>query len=164
MNKTEYRLEIESLAESIIEDAKSTLIDESNIKDLELEIKEKKELIESLKKESFTTLQIEDLELELEVIRDEITLVTSCEEIEAFIFDKGINHEIIDSHHFIIYTHNHSNIIDNSDNNEAYLELYNNEDLGQLVIERGPEAVTQAQAFYAMLQDLDNEIYEQTKC
>jgi len=69
-------------------------------------------------------------------------------------------HETVDGHMWIIYTSYHQEIVLHSDNEEAYLDIYGNEDLGALVSEGGIEKAVMVQAFYAMYQDVRDAIGE----
>ena len=68
-------------------------------------------------------------------------------------------HETVDGHRWIIYTAYHADIVRLSDSNEAYLDVYCNEDLGQLVTDNGPQHIIMVQAFFAMCQDVNESIH-----
>ena len=69
-------------------------------------------------------------------------------------------HQTVDGHQWIIYTGYHNEILDNSDNEDSYLDIYSNEDLGEIVAKDGLEAAMQIKAFSAMLQDVQEAIGE----
>jgi len=73
-------------------------------------------------------------------------------------------HETVDSHEWIIYTYHNAFVVRFSSNEDAYKDVYGNEDLGALVCEKGPEGITLAMAYFAMSADLSekcNEIIEE---
>ena len=65
-----------------------------------------------------------------------------------------LTHEAIDGHEWIIYTFYHDQILSFTDNDEAYLDIYSNEDLGELVKEHGLDHARMVQAFYALDMDV----------
>jgi hypothetical protein len=67
-------------------------------------------------------------------------------------------HETIDGHQWIIYTTYNNDIVQISDNHDAYLDVYGPEDLGQIVIDNGVDGLTLTRAFFAMSQDLNDAI------
>ena len=69
-------------------------------------------------------------------------------------------HETIDGHQWIIYTAYNNDIVQISDNHAAYLDVYCQEDLGQLVIDSGVDGLTMTRAYFAMSQDLNDAIAE----
>jgi len=69
-------------------------------------------------------------------------------------------HQTVDGHRWIIYTSYHQDIVNNSDNEDSYLDNYGNEDLGALVAEHGLDHAIMVQAFYAMHQDVQDAIGE----
>jgi hypothetical protein len=71
-------------------------------------------------------------------------------------------HETIDGHQWIIYTAYNNDIVQISDNHDAYLDVYNQEDLGQIVMDKGIDGLTLTRAFFAMSQDLNDAIHEIT--
>ena len=73
-------------------------------------------------------------------------------------------HETVDSHTWIIYTYHNAFVVKFSRNYEAYRDVYDNESLGALVAEKGPEGLTLSIAYFAMAEDLIekcNEILEE---
>ena len=89
-------------------------------------------------------------------------LDNDLEDVKEGLFDRI--HETVDSHEWIIYTYHNAFIVNFSSNDEAYKDFYDNESLGALVADRGPEGLTLIMAFYAMEADLSekcNEIIEE---
>jgi hypothetical protein len=81
----------------------------------------------------------------------------SVEEVQEKISD-SLLHETIDGHQWIIYTHNHADIIRHSDNDEAYEDMYCNDDLGDLVKSHGLDHITMIIAFWAFYYDVQEVI------
>jgi hypothetical protein len=77
------------------------------------------------------------------------------------ISDNSLDHEAVDGHQWIIYTTYHDQILNFSDNTEAYLDLYGNDDLGQIVSEHGLDHARMIQAFWAFLYDVQNSLHDQ---
>lgn len=69
-------------------------------------------------------------------------------------------HELVDGHRWIIYTYNNELVTRFSDNSEAYLDCYDNESIGQIVSDKGLDAVKPIIAYFAMYQDIISAIYE----
>lgn len=68
-------------------------------------------------------------------------------------------HELVDGHQWIIYTYSNELVARFSDNDEAYLDCYDNESIGKIVADNGFHAVKPIIAYFAMHQDILNEIY-----
>lgn len=69
-------------------------------------------------------------------------------------------HETIDGHEWIIYTYYNQLIVNFSNNDDAYLDVYSSEDLGELIKEKGLDAVVLSRAFYAFHQDVQDALHE----
>jgi polyhydroxyalkanoate synthesis regulator phasin len=69
-------------------------------------------------------------------------------------------HEKVDGDEWIIYTYYHGYVIKFSDNEDAYLDIYSSEDLGELIRTQDLDAVIQARAFFAMDADLRQAVYD----
>lgn len=67
-------------------------------------------------------------------------------------------HEVIDSWDWAIYYHYADAILEHSENDEAYEEIMDAENIGQLVIDSGLASLKSAMAFWAMRADLDAEL------
>jgi hypothetical protein len=63
-------------------------------------------------------------------------------------------HENVDGHQWIIYNAYNKEVIECSNNADAYKDCYDNEDIGRLVSEDGIEKFFTVQAFFAMAQDV----------
>lgn len=69
-------------------------------------------------------------------------------------------HETIDGHQWVIYYAYNDEVLRFSDNDEAYQDVYCNEDLGALVADKGIDGVKPMMAYFAMYQDV-SELLEQ---
>ena len=89
-------------------------------------------------------------------------LDNDLEAVKEAIYDRI--HETVDSHEWIIYTYHNAFIVRFSSNEEAYRDVYDNESLGALVVDKGADGLTLAVAYFAMAADLSekcNEILEE---
>ena len=68
-------------------------------------------------------------------------------------------HELVDGHQWVIYTYSNELIARFSNNAEAYRECYDNESIGQIVTDKGLEGMKPIIAYFAMHQDISDEIY-----
>ena len=68
-------------------------------------------------------------------------------------------HELVDGHRWVIYTYSNELVARFSDNSEAYLDCYDNESIGQLVSDKGLDAVKPIVAYFAMYRDILDEIH-----
>jgi hypothetical protein len=68
-------------------------------------------------------------------------------------------HELVEGHRWVIYTYSNELVARFSDNSEAYLDCYDNESIGQIVSDGGLDAVKPIIAYFAMYQDILDEIY-----
>ena len=68
--------------------------------------------------------------------------------------------DIIDGHQWVIYTHYHDQVLRYSTNSEAYLDVYDNDALGDLVRDKGVDALNMAMAYFAMQADVLDHFYE----
>ena len=85
-------------------------------------------------------------------------LDNDLEAVKEAIYDRI--HETVDSHEWIIYTYHNAFVVRFSSNEDAYKDVYGNEDLGALVCEKGPEGITLAMAYFAMSADLSEKCHE----
>lgn len=92
-----------------------------------------------------------------EVIKYNDDVETATEAVEHIRYN-CLDHEYIDGHQWIIYTAYHDQILQNTNNYDAYLEVYCQDDLGQLVSDGGEEKLTMMKAFYAMFADVNDEL------
>jgi hypothetical protein len=69
-----------------------------------------------------------------------------------------IIHEALDGHEWLTSTAYRGDVAQLSDNSKAYLDDYDAETLGQIVIERGVEDITFVIAAYAMAVDVTQEV------
>lgn len=87
----------------------------------------------------------------------------SADELEQsvyeFIRDNGYDHELVDGHQWIIYTGYHQSILAYSDNTDCMIEEFGNEHAGDVLRDKGLDGLTLTMSFYAMLADLNKELY-----
>lgn len=76
----------------------------------------------------------------------------SREEAEDYVYDRI--HEIIDGHQWVIYYAYNDEVLRFSGNDDAYLDVYDNEGIGQIVTEHGLDHVGMVRAYFAMSQDV----------
>lgn len=69
-------------------------------------------------------------------------------------------HETVDSDQWVIYNHYHAKVREFTDNHDAYLGVYGESDLGQLVQEGGIERLEQTIVYFAMEQDIWDAVSE----
>ena len=81
------------------------------------------------------------------------------EEAEEIINDSRL-HETIDGHEWIIYYAYNDDVLRFSDNDEAYKDIYCDEDLGRLISEGGLDSAKTMMAFWAMYQDVQEQLDE----
>ena len=79
-------------------------------------------------------------------------LDNNVDSVEGVIYDRVS--EAVDSHEWIIYYYHNAFVTRFSGNGEAYLEVYDNESLGDIVAEKGPEGLGTVIAYFAMSSDL----------
>lgn len=104
------------------------------------------------------TTEIKELaESIVETAYNEYDEVTDQESAEELINDTLL-HETIDGHQWVIYCAYNDDVLKYSDNDEAYQDCYGNEDLGALVAEKGIDGVKPMMAFFAMYQDVQDQL------
>ena len=69
-------------------------------------------------------------------------------------------HEYVDGHEWCIYYYGHDIILQHTENEEAYLDIYCNRDIGDIVAEHGLDHMRGVQAFWAMVQDVNECLFE----
>ena len=69
-------------------------------------------------------------------------------------------HEVVDGHQWVIYYHYHDQVIRYSMNSDAYLDIYDNESLGDYVRDNGVDGLNTMMSYWAMQQDVTDNIYE----
>lgn len=80
------------------------------------------------------------------------------DEAEDLAYD--ILHETVDGHRWVIYTHYNEQVRRYSMNYEAYLDIYDDEGLGDYVRDKGVAGLISMIAYYAMLQDIQDYLHE----
>ena len=63
-------------------------------------------------------------------------------------------HEAIDGHELVIYYQGNDTVLRHSPNGDAWLECYDAESIGKLVLEKGIDGVRAVQAFFALEADV----------
>ena len=76
----------------------------------------------------------------------------SREEAEDYVYDRI--HEVIDGHQWVIYHAYNDDVLRFSDNDEAYKDVYCNEDIGAQIAENGLDSFKVTMAYFAMAQDV----------
>ena len=79
------------------------------------------------------------------------------EEAEELINDSFL-HETIDGHQWVIYYSYNNDVIENSQNDEYYREIYDNESIGQIVADKGLDDLKTVIAYWAMYADVQEEL------
>ena len=69
-------------------------------------------------------------------------------------------HELVDGHQWVIWNYYHNLILHHSSNDEAYLDVYDDASLGELVKDKGVDGLHMTMAYFAMTQDIQDAIYE----
>lgn len=103
--------------------------------------------------EELATCLVDDAIDALEYDKEEITR----ESVEDIIMD-SLLHETIDGHQWVIYYAYNDEVLTHTEFPEAYQDVYSNEDLGQLVAEKGFDSAKMVMAFYAMYNDVLSQI------
>ena len=80
-----------------------------------------------------------------------------------FIMDNGLDHETVDGHQWMIYYSYSLDIIKHSSNEDYMVDNLGDESLGHALKNGGLNGLHQAIAFYAMLADLNEALYELEK-
>ena len=99
-------------------------------------------------------------ELHLEVLSDEPGM--ESDDINEILKESGRLYEYIseavDNHMWIIYYSYNRDVIEHSNDPDAYKEVYDNESIGQLVSEKGLDDLNMMIAYFAMLSDVTDEV------
>lgn len=69
-------------------------------------------------------------------------------------------HQYVDGHQWIIYYAHNQDVLDHSENPDAWTDCYSNKDLGTIVAEDGMDGARMIQAYCAMHQDVTEKVYE----
>lgn len=69
-------------------------------------------------------------------------------------------HEAIDGHQWIIYYAYNDDVLRYTEHSDAYQDCYSNEDLGQLVAEKGFDSAKAMMAYFAMYNDVLDHLDE----
>lgn len=67
-------------------------------------------------------------------------------------------HEVVDSHQWVIYTYSNELVERFSDNDEAFMDVYDNESIGAIVADKGLDALKPIIAYFAMYQDISDRL------
>lgn len=79
------------------------------------------------------------------------------DDAEEIINDRLL-HETIDGHEWIIYYYYNQFVLQFTGNREAYEDFYSAEDIGNLVMEKGVDALNTTMAFFAMHSDVQDRL------
>ena len=85
-------------------------------------------------------------------------VIAECEEYGQDLYD--YTHEVVDGHQWIIYNAYNDDVIKHSGNADAWEDCYTNEDIGRVVTENGMDHARMVQAYFAMRQDVSEEIHK----
>lgn len=74
------------------------------------------------------------------------------------LINDSLLHETIDGHEWIIYTAYNLDIIQHSQNDEYYKDIYSNEDAGKFLADKGIDSLHSMIAFWVMYADVRDEL------
>lgn len=80
-------------------------------------------------------------------------------EYEQDVYDTA--YEAVDGHKWIIYYAYNDDVIRHSGNPDAWQDCYAMEYIGQLVVDEGMQGARAVQAYFALSQDVNEEVAEQ---
>ena len=80
------------------------------------------------------------------------------EEAEQLAYD--LTHEWVDGHQWVIYYSYHKDVLACTENEDAYKDVYCNEDLGAIVSEGGLDKLNTIVAYFAMNTDVLEALHE----
>jgi len=69
-------------------------------------------------------------------------------------------HEAVDGHQWVIYNCYHTQVLQHAINDTAYLDVYDDAALGELVKDKGVDGLHMTMTYFAMTQDIQDAIYE----
>jgi hypothetical protein len=72
-------------------------------------------------------------------------------------------YETVDGHQWVIYYAYNDDVIRHTSNPDSWEECYNAEDIGDLVIDQGMTGARCTQAFWALYQDVTDEVHDQVE-
>jgi len=87
---------------------------------------------------------------------DEVETIEQAEEL----INDTLLHETIDSHQWIIYYSYNDDVIRYSDNADAYQDIYSNEDVGAMIVDKGLDNFGIVRAYWAMYTDVQEQLQE----
>lgn len=70
-------------------------------------------------------------------------------------------HETVDGHQWIIYYAYNEDVLKHADNPDAWEDCYNNEGIGQVVVDQGMQGARAVQAYFALSRDVNEQVDEQ---
>ena len=80
------------------------------------------------------------------------------EEAEELTYD--LTHDWVDNHQWVIYNVYHKDILSLSENEDAYKDVYCNEDLGSILSEDGFDKLYTLMAYFAIQADISQALHE----
>ena len=72
-------------------------------------------------------------------------------------------HETVDGHQWVIYYAYNDDVIKHTSNPDSWEDCYTAEDIGELVLEQGIDGARSTQAFWALYQDVTDEVHDQVE-
>ncbi len=69
-------------------------------------------------------------------------------------------HQMVDGHQWIIYYSYNDDVIRHAENGDAWEDCYSPEDIGRVVVDQGMDGARMAQAFFAMLADVNGAVHD----
>ena len=84
-------------------------------------------------------------------------LIEEVEDVYEFVFGT------VDGHQWVIYYAYNDDVIKHTSNPDSWEDCYNAEDIGELVLEQGIDGARSTQAFWALYQDVTDEVHDQVE-
>ena len=104
-----------------------------------------------------SSYQIEIESIAASLVDEAMEEKDSRDEAQDQIFDYML-HEYIDGHQWIIYYYGNDKVLEFTSNEDAYQDVYCNEDLGAVVASEGIQKLKTIMAYFAMYQDVSDQI------
>ena len=74
-----------------------------------------------------------------------------------------IVHEVVEDHQWVVFQHYHDQVLRFSVNSDAYLDVYDNEALGNYVKDKGIGGLNSMKCYWAIHQDVIENINEMNR-
>lgn len=111
----------------------------------------------TISQNEYTKEILEIAESIVETAFNEYDEVETVEDAEELINDTLL-HETIDGHQWVIYYAYNDDVLKYSDNDEAYLDVYDSESIGNIVADQGLDSLKTVMAYFAMYQDVQDHL------